>query len=75
MPKKLHEGGPVYPKQKIGDAYQRTSSEDLAELAVGFSGMRTRVQARLGDNNARKAMKRADVDYPEASGKKVPKKD
>lgn len=74
MPKKLHEGGPVYPKQSINDAYKRTSSQDLADLSTGYSGARSRVQSRLGDNNARAVTKRDGVSgYPAASGKKVPK--
>lgn len=72
MPKRLYEGGPaVYPKQKIADAEKRTDKGDLADLGIGFGYARTRVQSRLGDNNARKVAR----DYPKPSGSKVPKQD
>lgn len=74
MPKRLFEGGPVYksdvhPKQKIADAIKGTDKGDLADLDIGFGYARSRVQARLGDNNARKI----DSKYPKPSGKQVPK--
>lgn len=83
MPKRLYERGPsypsqdVHPKQKIEDAVKRTDAGDLADLGVGFDYSRSRVQARLGDNNARKLMKTAKTrnSYPAPSGQKVPKDD
>lgn len=74
MPKRLYEGGPAYksevhPKQKIADAVKGTDKGDLADIGVGFSYARSRVQSRLGDNNARKI----DSRYPKPSGSKVPK--
>ncbi len=77
MPKKLHERGPVYPKQNIEKALERTDPEDLAAFSGGYTGSRARVQSRLGDNNARKFMQKVDApletSYPKPSGKKVPK--
>lgn len=75
MPKKLHESGPVHPKQSISNATKNTSSSDLSDLASGYSGSRARVQSRLGDNNARNLVDKAlgNKYYPKASGKKAPK--